>query len=311
MSAVATAPATRGARGWRRARPRRRPGLARLHPLAGLAYVLVLAFAGLALNNFLQLALLLALVFVALLVAGRLRAALPYLKMALYVAAFLALLNPLFSGGGLDVLWQANLPLVHVRVTIQGLYYGLGTALRLATVISAFALYSVVLDADDQLSLLSRFSFRSGLVVSLATRLFPVLTRDGERIAEAQRSRGVELDAGGRRQRAAARLPLLAALTTQSLERAMDIAEAMEARGYGRPQRTRWSKRPLTRPRDRLTLAFAVLAALLLGVGLVLHLFAYTYYPLLDDPWPGLTAWWWLILVGALVAPLLLTEARA
>ena len=114
------------------------------------------------------------------------------------------------------------------------------TGLRLVAVMLAFALYTVVLDPDDQLALVSRFSFRSGLVVSLATRLFPVLQRDAGRIADAQRSRGVELDRGPRRARAVARVPLLAALFAQSLERAMDVGSAMTARGYGRRGRTRW-----------------------------------------------------------------------
>ena len=271
---------------------------------AGLAYVMILAFAGLVLNNPLQLCLLLAVILAALLVGRSLRAALPYLKVALYVAGFMAVLNPLFGGGGLDVLWEAHLPLLHIRVTIQGLAFGLGTALRLTAVISAFALYTVVLDADDQLALLSRLSFRSGLVISLATRLFPVLTRDGERIAEAQRSRGVELDAGGRRQRAAARLPLLAALTTQSLERAMDVAASMEARGYGRPGRTNWNKRRLVEPGDRFVVALALAAGVLLAAGLAFRFFAYAYYPLLDDPWPGLADPWWLLLFAALAAPI-------
>ena len=205
--------AQRSARAGRRARPRPRRGLARLHPVAGFAYVAALAAAGLVIGNPLQLAVLFVLELVILVTAGRLRAALPYLMIALTTGLFLAILNPLFSPAGLDVLWQFDLGFWHPTVTIQGIAYGLGTALRLAVVVLAFALYTVVLDTDDQLELLSRLSFRSGLIVSLATRLFPVLSRDGRRIADAQRSRGIELDAGGRRDArrgapAAARRPL-------------------------------------------------------------------------------------------------------
>ncbi len=295
--------AQRSARVGRRARPRPRRGLARLHPVAGFAYVAALAAAGLVIGNPLQLAVLFVLELVILATAGRLRAALPYLMIALTTGLFLAILNPLFSPAGLDVLWQFDLGFWHPTVTIQGIAFGLGTALRLAVVVLAFALYTVVLDTDDQLELLSRLSFRSGLIVSLATRLFPVLSRDGRRIADAQRSRGIELDAGGRRERIAARLPLLAALSTQSLERAMDIAESMAARGYGRPGRTFWRRDRRRRSIDLLTGLLALLAGCALVGGLVAGLFRYGYYPLLDDPWPGLFDPVWLFTLACFVLP--------
>jgi energy-coupling factor transport system permease protein len=267
--------------------------------------VAALAAAGLVLGNPLQLAALFALELVILVTAGRLRAALPYLTIALTTGLFLAVLNPLFSPAGIDVLWQADLGFWHPTVTIQGIAFGLGTALRLAVVVLAFALYTVVLDTDDQLELLSRLSFRSGLIVSLATRLFPVLSRDGRRIADAQRSRGVELDAGGRRARVAARLPLLGALSVQSLERAMDVAESMEARGYGRPGRTFWRRDRRRQLIDTFTSFLAALAVASLIAGLATGLFSFRYYPLVDDPRPGLLDPVWLIALACLAVPVL------
>jgi energy-coupling factor transport system permease protein len=268
-----------------------------------------LALAGFILVNPLELAIVLLLVLATLAAARRLRQALPYLKVALYVGLFLALLNPLFSGAGLDVLWEAHLPLLHVRLTLQGIYFGLGTALRLAVVVSAFALWSVAVDPDDQLALLTRFSFRSGLVVSLATRLFPVLSRDGQRIADAQRCRAVELDRGGRRERAARRIPLLSALLTQSLERAVDVAAAMEARGFGRRGRTRWDRRRAWRAADVVGAASSAAAAAALLAALLAGRTRFAYFPLSDDPWPRLADPWFLAVAGLLALPLLL-EAR-
>ena len=274
--------------------------------MASVAYVASLALAALVLANPLEVVLLLGLIVGVLTAAHRLRAARPYVRLALYVAVFLAILNPLFSQGGLDLLWRADLPLLHVRLTIQGLVFGAVTGLRLVAVILAFALYTVVLDPDDQLALLSRFSFRSGLVVSLATRLIPVLRRDAARIADAQRSRGVELDRGSRRARAVARVPLLTALFAQSLERAMDVGSAMTARGYGRRGRTRWQGTRRWRAGDRVALAGAGVAILALVGGLLAGAFHYTYFPLLDDPRAALASPWWLTAFAALVTPLAL-----
>jgi len=286
-------------------RPR---GLARLRPGVCLGFIATLAVAGLALSNPLQVAFLLAVTLLALWTSGALRAALPYLRVALYVGAFLALLNPVFSQGGLDVLWEATLGPLTVKITVQGIVFGVVSALRLAVVTLAFALFTLVIDPDEQLGLLSRLSFRSGLVLSLAARLFPVFSRDAARLSDAQRSRGVELDRGRRRDRAAARVPLLSALLTRSLERAVDVAASMEARAYGSGRRTRWTRRRRWGAADVVTATAALAAAAALVGGLVAGAFAYGFFPLLDDPWAMLASAWWIVLAPALAVPLVVTR---
>jgi energy-coupling factor transport system permease protein len=61
----------------------------------------------------------------------------------------------------------------------------------------------------------------------------PTLERDAAGVREAVRGRGVEVT--GVRGHA----QLLSPLVAGSLERATNLAEAMEARGFGRPGRTR------------------------------------------------------------------------
>lgn len=281
-------------------------GLAARRPAAAAAYVGALALAALALQNPVQVGVILALIVAVLALSGSLRDALPYARVALAVGLFLAVLNPLFSGAGLDVLWEADLGLLTVTVTLQGIVFGLVTALRLTAVVLAFALFNVALDPDDQLGMMSAVSFRSGLVLSLASRLFPVLSRDAARLTDAQRSRGVELDRGTRRERAAARVPLLSALLTRSLERAVDIAAAMEARGYGGARRSRWLHRRPWRAADVALAGGAALAALALVTALVGGRVSYDFFPLLDDPWAQLLDPWWLLATLALALPAVL-----
>lgn len=300
------APAESRAAFKRRLEPPRR-GLARRQPAAIVAYVGALTLAALVLVNPLEVTALLALCLVVLVVAGRGRAAWPYLKTALYIGGFLAIVNPLISRSGSTVLWQLQLGPFHVPITIQGIAYGVTTALRIIAVITAFALFSLVLDPDDQLGLMSRLSFRTGLVISLACRLLPVFSRDAARISNAQRARGVELDAGRRRDRIAARVPLLAALLAQSLERAVDVAASMEARGFGARDRSHWSHGRRWRVADLVTTAAALLGAAVLLGGLFAGAFSYNFYPLLDDPWSQLGSLWWLLAFAALVVPALWT----
>jgi len=157
--------------------------------------------------------------------------------------------HPLWTGPTVPVLGQLD-------VTSEELRNGLFQGLRLTAVALAFAAYALLLD-HDRLVQSARVARRSVLAVALATRLVPTLERDAAGLVEALRGRGVEVS--GVRGRARLLSPLLAG----SLERALNLAEAMEARGYGRPGATR-SPRPGWTDRDRAAL---VAAALLVAIG--------------------------------------------
>lgn len=150
--------------------------------------------------------------------------------------------NPLWTGPTVPVLGQLD-------VTSEELRNGLFQGLRLTAVALAFAAYALLLD-HDRLVQAAGFARRSVLAIALATRLVPTLERDAAGLVESLRGRGVEVS--GPRGRARLLSPLLAG----SLERALNLAEAMEARGYGRPGGTR-APRPGWTGRDRAALVAA------------------------------------------------------
>ena len=85
--------------------------------------------------------------------------------------------------------------------------------------------------------------------------MIPVLAADAQRIAEAQRTRPdghTDRDEGAR-----ARVALIGAMLTGSLDRAMDVAATLELRGFAAAPRVP----RLSRPWSRHDLAFAVSAA--------------------------------------------------
>jgi energy-coupling factor transport system permease protein len=137
-------------------------------------------------------------------------------------------------------------------ITSTELSGALFNACRLAAVSLAFAAYALWLD-HDRLVQAAGFARRSVLAVALATRLVPALERDAAGLVEALRGRGVQPE--GLRGKARLLSPLLAG----SLERSLNLAEAMEARGYGRAGATRLPQ-PSWGTRERLALAGAVLA---------------------------------------------------
>lgn len=147
--------------------------------------------------------------------------------------------HPLWTGPIVPVLGQ-------IDVTSEELRSAALNALRLSSVGLAFAAYALLLDHDRLLQ-----SVRFARPAALATRLMPTLERDAAGFVEALRGRGVEVT--GIRARAALLSPLLAG----SLERGLNLAEAMEARGYGRAGRTSVPA-PRWRPTDLAALAAAV-----------------------------------------------------
>ncbi|MER3412393.1 MAG: hypothetical protein C4305_08935 [Thermoleophilia bacterium] len=158
----------------------------------------------------------------------------PYLLGAAISAGSVLALTPLLVARGSHILWTGPIvPVVgRLDVTQEELGEAAVQALRLAAVTLAFAVYALALD-HDQLLGAARFARRSALAVALATRLVPTLERDAMGLVEALRGRGVEVR--GLRGRARLVSPLVAG----SLERAINLAEAMEARGFGRPGATR------------------------------------------------------------------------
>jgi energy-coupling factor transport system permease protein len=153
--------------------------------------------------------------------------------------------HPLWTGPIVPVLGQ--LDVTSEEVTSAAL-----NALRLGSVGLAFAAYALLLDHDRLLQ-----AVRFARPAALATRMMPTLERDAAGFVEALRGRGVQVS--GVRGRAALLSPLLAS----SLERGLNLAEAMEARGYGRSGRT-----TLPSPRWRARDTVAVVAAVaLVAVG--------------------------------------------
>jgi energy-coupling factor transport system permease protein len=176
-----------------------------------------------------------------------------YLVGTLGSAISVFLLSPIVSHVGTHVIWDGpKIPVIgYLDVTSEEIAAAGIQALRLAAVGLAFAAYALLLDLDRLLQA-AGFARRSVLAAGLATRLVPTLERDAAGFVEALRGRGVDVD--GVRGRARLISPLVAG----SLERALNLAEAMEARGFGRVGRTRAPSPPWTRV-DRLALVAAVL----------------------------------------------------
>jgi energy-coupling factor transport system permease protein len=178
-----------------------------------------------------------------------------YVSGVAFSAGSLFVLWPLIDNTGSHPYWHGPiLPVLgELTVTQEELGSAAVMALRLAAVGLAFAVYALRLDHDRLLGA-AGWARRSSLAVALATRLVPTLERDAAGLVESLRGRGVEVEG------ARARARLLSPLLAGSLERGMNLAEAMEARGYGRAGRTRAPSPSWTRLDRAVLVAAAVIA---------------------------------------------------
>lgn len=160
------------------------------------------------------------------------------MKLALYLAIAIIVINALVSSHGSHVLFElpGRLPLVGTPViTLEAVIYGAVMSLRLAAIISAFALLTFTVSPDDIMMAMLKLKlpYKSVLVVSLSTRFVPTLIDDTARLSDVQRARGLELDRGRLGQRIRSRSSITMALLANSLDRAVQVAEAMESRAFG------------------------------------------------------------------------------
>ena len=161
-----------------------------------------------------------------------------FMRFTSYLCLAVVVINALVSHQGNHVICQApfSLPIIGIpRITLEAICCGAGNAMRLLAIISAFFLVTFTIHPDELMLALMKMKlpYKSVLVTSLSTRFVPTLFEDVERITDVQRSRGLELDKGRMLQRIKGRMTVIIPLISNSLDRTVQVAEAMESRAFG------------------------------------------------------------------------------
>lgn len=133
----------------------------------------------------------------------------------------------LHSGTTVFIRLPPHWPLLGGPITGEAAALGASNGLLLLTLLALFAVFNRAITASDLIRLTPRALHHLGIVVLIALTYVPETLAQWQRIREAQAIRGYE-PKGWQGWR-----PLLVPLLINGLERAMDVAEAMVARGYG------------------------------------------------------------------------------
>jgi energy-coupling factor transport system permease protein len=166
----------------------------------------------------------------------------------------------------------ASWPIIGGPITLEVVIAGAVSGLTLLTILVVFAAFNSVVDHYQLLRATPAFLFQAGVVVSIAITFVPQMVLSAREIRQAQRIRGHRFR--GIRDL----LPLVIPLLANGLERAIQLAETMEARGFGS------MAKPL--PRCKAILAQVVTVAALLGLLAGLAILAY---------FPERGVWGWVL----------------
>ena len=191
-------------------------------------------------------------------------------KPMLFMMTFLLVINILVIRTGrvlIDLGWFK----VYSNALSQTAYIGIRLLLMIivTTILTATTKpLDMTLGIEDLLKPLKRFGVPAheiAMMISIALRFIPTLIDETTRIMKAQSSRGVDFQESSIKERVMGILSLIVPLFVSAFQRAEDLADAMEARGYspGRP-RTRYKQLKIM-PHDYvfLTSCVVVLASII------------------------------------------------
>lgn len=236
-------------------------------------------------------------------------------RFGLVVVSFSAVFNALTVHFGRSELFSLPgfIPFFGGPVTLEALVYGTLNGLVLTGLFAAFTVFNQAVPVRAMIRLVPRAFYPVAVVTSIAVTFVPVALRQYHEIREAQAVRGHRLR-GWRDW-----LPLVMPLLVGSLEQALQLSEAMTARGFAS------SSAPIHDSRARLTILVGLilllagwllrlvwnvdtigLFALLVGIALIIVTLWWvgrrvprtTYRP---QPWTGRD---WAVVAGAAAATL-------
>ena len=166
-----------------------------------------------------------------------LRVVLRSIRAVIFLLMFTLIINLLFYKQGTVIAswWK-------ITITWQGIDYAIKMLFRLTMLVMGASMLTFTTTAteltDGLESLLYPLKFIKvpvhdiAIIMSIALRFIPTLVEETQKIMNAQKARGAELDTGNFFKRVRAMLPILIPLFVSAFRRADELADALDARCY-------------------------------------------------------------------------------
>ena len=159
-----------------------------------------------------------------------------------FITVFDVTLNFVSAHLGATVLYSLpdSVPALGGPYTLEGLAFGVSAALTIAGALLAAAPFSLLLAPHDVMDGLPRALASTGTAIAASLNLVPSIARSFTDVSEAQRMRG------WRPRGPASWADVVVPVVLTSAEGSIQLAESMEARGFGSGPRTRYERARLT-----------------------------------------------------------------
>ncbi len=206
------------------------------------------------------------------------------LKFILPLIMLITVFNGLFNHYGVTILF--TLPNGN-NFTLEAVLYGLICAVKFSAILFWLDCFNEIVTSDKIIYLFGRFSPKTALIISMVLRFIPLIRYQAEEISKAEKGIGnipesanfiKKIKAGSRR---------LSILISWTLEKGIDTAESMSARGYGLKARKSYADYTFS-IYDVLFIAFSV-AALILNTVFYKKMYC-VYNPIIEIPKPDIIA---------------------
>ncbi|EUJ53791.1 FAD export ECF transporter transmembrane subunit FmnA [Listeria fleischmannii] len=226
------------------------PGQSLIHALdartklvAGFYFIGILFLA----NNIATYALMILFTLMVIMMTGiKIKVFIKGVKPLIWLILFTVMMQMLFTSGGV-----IYLDFGPITISSFGIINGIYVFIRFTLIIilsTAITLTTTPMDLTDAIAyLLQPFKYLKmpvqdiALMLSVALRFIPTLMEETDKIMKAQRARGVEFGEGNLFEQMKVVVPIFIPLFVSSFNRAEELADAMEARGYrGDEGRTRF-----------------------------------------------------------------------
>jgi energy-coupling factor transport system permease protein len=248
--------------------------LEKYHARSVAVYLLVWFLLALFYNNLLQLTLMLAAIILLNYRLDRLESLRKLTSFIIMLSLMIIIINSLFNQNGEILLASFNIFGYTLPIYREAMVYGLAMAIKLILILAIFTAFNILIPVERLMDIFGSYSSRSVLVVAISAALIPDMMERFHSISQVQRCRGLQGSGKGLLERSRNMGPLLLNLLRSSLQASLQMAEAMQARGYGSSKRRSVYQMEKWKWQDWLLL---ILSLVVLGLALVGWYTGYRY----------------------------------